>query len=191
QFDVRRQEDSLLGALAEFIVATGNLPGHGDPRQLLVARTTGALFDVLAAAPALGRTLTVDDERKNAADVVVITDALWRERLGASLDAVGRPLTIDGKAFPSVGGLPLDFRLAQSTMVMSQAMNLTTKTDAYVPLKLDLDDVGWVGDFNYTVVGRLKRGVAVEQARAELNVLQARAAVIAAEREHEPAVLTA
>ena len=190
-FDLWRTTARTFDALGEFLVTTANLTGGGEPRQITIARTTGGLFDALGVAPALGRTLTNGDEQKSAADVVVVTDALWRDRLGAQPDTLGRPLTIDGKPYTIVGILPASFRLPQAATVMSIAMDLTAKTDALVPLKLDLDDMSWLGDFNYTVVGRLKAGVSADQGRAELNVIQARASAIATEREHEAASLGA
>src|SRR5579864_3878405 len=190
-FDQWQAQAHTFDALAEFLVTSANLTGNGLPRQIVVVRTAGRLFDTMALRPALGRGLTPDDERKNAPDVVVISDSLWRERFNADPSAIGRPANLDGMPYTIAGVLPAGFRLPEATGVMSSSMLLSPNVDAIVPLRLDLDDVGWAGEFNYTVLGRLGRDVSLDQCRAELDVVQKRVSATASDREHEPVTVAA
>jgi len=100
-----------IGAFAsgEQTVVLG-LPGESV--QDLRARAhlvSGNYFDVIGAAPALGRVLSDDDDRASAAAVAVASDLFWRQRLGAAPSAIGRTITINGAAFTIVGVMPSEF----------------------------------------------------------------------------------
>jgi predicted permease len=100
-----------IGAFAsgEQTVALG-LPGQSV--QDLRARAhlvSGNYFDVIGAAPALGRVLSNDDDRPSAVPVAVASDLFWRQRLGADPAAIGRTITINGTAFAIVGVMPPEF----------------------------------------------------------------------------------
>jgi len=83
-----------------------NLTGEGTPERLAGALVSGHFFDALDVAPALGRLLTIDDDRRGRDDVVVISDSLWRRRFGASAGAIGRPIRLNGRSMGIVGVLP-------------------------------------------------------------------------------------
>jgi predicted permease len=70
---------------------------------------SGNYFDVIGAAPALGRMLSNDDDRPSAVPVAVASDLFWRQRLGADPAAIGRTITINGRAFAIVGVMPPEF----------------------------------------------------------------------------------
>ena len=119
----------------------------------------------------------------------MIGQALWRDRFGADPAVVGKAITLDGKPHTVVGVLPPGFQLPAADRPTA-AFELTTKVDAIAPLRLPTD-LGWVGDFNYVAIGRLKSGVSVEQARADLNVIQNRIAVRVSEEAGQPATMRA
>lgn len=81
-----------------------------------------------------------------------------------------------------VGILPADFQLPYGD-------RLITKLDVVVPIRVDDDHVGWAGDHNNAAIARLRAGVTPEQARAELDVLQAQVSVRATDDAHEPVTL--
>lgn len=100
-----------IGAFAsgEQTVALGL---SGQPAQDLRARAhlvSGNYFDVIGAAPALGRMLSNDDDRPSAVPVAVASDLFWRQRLGADPAAIGRTVTINGTPFGIVGVMPSEF----------------------------------------------------------------------------------
>ncbi len=113
-YEYFRSQSLPLQAIAAFAsgeqtVALG-LPGQ--PAQDLRARAhlvSGNYFDVIGAAPALGRMLSNDDDRPSAVPVAVASDSFWRQRLGADPMAIGRTITINGTAFGIVGVMPPEF----------------------------------------------------------------------------------
>jgi len=184
-----QNQSQTFAALAEYMPLSSNLTGTGDAAQISLVKTSGGLFDVLQVAPILGRGLRADDERGDAPDVAVIGHALWRDRFGADPAVVGKAITLDGTPHTVAGVLPPGFQLPAADRPTA-AFELTTKVDAIAPLRL-ATDLGWVGDFNYVAIGRLKSGVSVEQARADLNVIQNRIAVRVSEEAGQPATMRA
>jgi predicted permease len=183
-FEEWRSRATSYAAIAELDWRTTNLTGIGDPAQVALLRTSGTLFDVLQAPVALGRPLTRDDERPDRPDVVVISQRLWRDRLGQDRAVIGRSLTLGGKPYTIVGVLPAGYELPTFD-VLSASGSLTSKFDAVVPMRVKLEKVDWMGEFNYPVIARLKPGTSIEQARAELEVLQQSIARTAARETHE------
>jgi predicted permease len=178
-FNYWREHATTFESMAQYIVGYANLTGRGEAAQISVARCSGSLFDVLQTPAALGRTLTMQDEPEGAANVVAISDALWRERLGADPRIIGQAIILDGTPYTVVGVLPVSFQLPESSAIAEAV-------DAYAPLRLRQ---GWVGDHNDAAIGRLREGVTVDQARAELDVLQAQVGVIATKEAHETVTL--
>jgi putative ABC transport system permease protein len=177
-FDVWRTRATSFTAMAQMDWRTATLTGAGDAAQVRVLRTSGTLFDVLQAPVALGRGLTLADEHPDRPRVTVISDTLWRERLGSDPGVLGRTLTLGGTDYLVVGVLPRGYALpVLQTMAASGTMS--TRVDAVVPFRITLSNFDWMGQFNYGVVARLKRGVTLAQARAEMDVLQAAVAEIA------------
>lgn len=183
-FEEWRNHAASYAAIAELDWRTTTLTGAGEPAQLVILRASGTVFDVLQAPVALGRALTWDDERKERPNVAVISHGLWRDRLGSDPAVLGRTLMLGGLPFTVVGVLPPAAELPAFD-VLSEAGSLTAKFDAVVPMRLNFDQVGWMGQFNYPVIARLKPGVSIDQARSELNVLQQSVARIAARETKE------
>ncbi len=174
-FEYWRAHARSFDSLAQYRLVPANFTGRGDAAQISLARCSGSLFDVLRVQASIGRTLTPRDEPEDAPDVVTITDAWWRQRFGADPGVVGSPISIDGKPYTIVGVLPPGFQLPRE--------RLAAPVDAFVPVRVN---VGWVGDHNDDAIGRLRDGVTPEQARAELDVLQAQISEIATKEAHEP-----
>ena len=181
-FEYWRARATTFDSMAQFIAVPGNMTGAGDAAQITVVRTSGSLFDVLQVPAARGRTLTSADEQAGAPDVAVLSDRAWRERFGSDPAIVGRSIGLDGRPYVVVGVLAPGFELPTR-------LRLTGKLDAFVPIRMERDRVGWVGDHNNAAIGRLKAGVTVEQARAELDVLQTQVSVVASDEAHEPVTL--
>jgi putative ABC transport system permease protein len=181
-FEYWRAHATSFESLAQYIVRPVNLTGSGDAARIDVVRASGSIFDALQVNAAIGRTLTPDDEREDRPRTVVITDRLWRQRFGANPAVLGRAIALDSIPHTVVGVLPGDFRLPNRT-------GLTAKLDGFVAIRMASERVGWTGDHNNDAVGRLKAGVTPEQARAELDVLQAQVSAIATREAHEPVTL--
>ena len=162
--DVTTQSGVFSGATA-ITPSTANLTGTGDPQQVDGASVTASFFNVLGVVPPIGRGLVDADGQAGAADVVVISDGLWRRRFGSRPDAVGSTMLMDGKPFAIVGIAPPDLRVPGGA-------------DYWRPLLFKPSDVSddargaqWVG-----AIARLKPGVDLEQAKSAMGVVASRLA---------------
>jgi predicted permease len=184
-FEEWRRQATAFASIAEVEWRTTNLTGAGDPAQVVIVRASGTLFDVLQMPVALGRPLTRDDERPDHPPVAVISQRLWEDRLGRDPQVVGRGLILGGTPYTVVGVLEPRSELPAFDL-LSESASLSSKFDLVVPFRLNFARIGWMGQFNYAAVARLKAGVTLEQARAELDVIQQSVAQIATRETHEP-----
>jgi predicted permease len=187
-FEYWRGHATSFESMAQYVSRSANLTGRGEAAQIVVVSASGSLFEVLGATAAIGRTLTPDDDPDRGAAapgsnnaVAVITDTLWRQRLGTDPRVVGSSIVLDGRTYTVVGILPPDFRLPYRG-------RLPAVVDAFIPLRVA---VGWIGDHNNDAIGRLRPGVTLEQACAELDVLQGQISTIATKEALEPVTLAA
>src|SRR5262245_17444371 len=183
-FEYWRQRATSFESMAQYIALPANLTGVGEAAQITVVRTSSSLFDVLGLQTAAGRALTTDEERTGRPAVAVITDAFWRQRFGSDPAAIGRSIALNGIPHLIVGILPAGFRLPGAAHLVAAA------PDVVVPIRLDDDHVGWVGDHNNAAIGRLRSGVTPERARAELDVLQRQISERASRDAHEAVTLS-
>jgi predicted permease len=131
--------------------------GGDEPVRVQALAVSANFFNVLGNVPALGRTFVPDDDVVGQHRVMVLSDAFWRSRLGADPNIVEKPLTLNGVTFRVVGVMPPDFRfdLAETDFWIPAAMNLQEQREIRRPHYL-------------RAVARLKPGVSIAQARAEL-----------------------
>jgi putative ABC transport system permease protein len=183
-FDEWRNRATSFASIAALDWRTMNVAGAGDSMQATVVRVSGTLFDVLQLPVAIGRPLTRDDERTDRPRVAAISDELWREQYSRDPTTVGRTLLVGGVDYTIVGVLPPRLDLPGFD-VLGDAATLNSRFAAMIPLRVNLATIGWAGTYNYPVVARVKHGVTIEQARAELNVLQTAIAAIAQRETHE------
>jgi putative ABC transport system permease protein len=184
-FEEWRRQATAFASIAEVEWRTTNLTGAGDPAQVVIVRASGTVFDVLQMPVALGRPLARDDERPDHPPVAVISQRLWEDRLGRDPQVVGRGLILGGTQYTVVGVLEPRSELPAFDL-LSESATLSSKFDLVVPFRLNFARISWMGQFNYAAVARLKAGVTLEQARAELDVIQQSVAQIATRETHEP-----
>ena len=137
------------------------LSGRGEATRASGSLASPRLFPTLQVTPAMGRLFQPEDAMEGAEDVVLLSHDFWRGRLGGDPEIVGTALTLDGSPFTVVGVLPPDFFF------------LTT-TDFWLPMRPDRFAASSRGNHNWYVVGRLKDGVALDQAQANVDVISAR-----------------
>jgi putative ABC transport system permease protein len=174
-----REHARSFDSMAQYLVRPANVTGRGEAAQVNIARASATLFDVLRVRAAIGRTLTLADEFEGAPDVIALTDVSWRRRFGADPSIVGQAVVLDGRPYTVVGVLPATFALPD------QRRN--EPVDGFIPLR---PITGWMGDHSNQAIARLRPGITLEQARAELDVLQTQIAAIVAKDFHEPYTLT-
>jgi predicted permease len=174
-----REHATSFDSMAQYIVRPTNLTGRGEAAQVTIARANATLFDVLRTRAALGRTLTLADELEGAPDVVALTDTSWRRRFSAEPGIVGQAVVLDGRPYTVVGVLPATFALPDQ--------RTNEPVDGFIPLR---PITGWMGDHSNQAIARLRPGTTLDEARAELDVLQAQIAAIVTKDFHEPYTLT-
>ena len=148
---------------AENIFSPFTLTGLGDPVQLSGGRVTSNYFDVLGVRPIRGRNFLLWEEE--TADVAMVTENFWQKRMGGDPAVIGRSITLDGVPHTIVGVLPnLPF-----SWVGPNAEIWTTKP--YVLPGVSYERMMRGSQF-LRVIGRLKPGVTLEQARAAVQSLE-------------------
>lgn len=154
-------------AIAE--ATTADLSGTGEPEVLRGVRISANIFDLLGARPVLGRTFRPEEDESGRGNVVILTDAFWRDRFQSDPSAIGRSLTLDGVPSEIVGILPASFRFPPAL----GGASTTSRIAFFQPLNgLKYYEQDLIGEFDFAAVARLKLGVTPEQALAELNVVQ-------------------
>jgi putative ABC transport system permease protein len=151
-----RERNRVFAAIGGSTGASFALTGTGDPIRVRGMSTTASLVDVFAVRPQIGRWYTEDEDRAGGPKVVVLSSAFWTERLGADASVVGRKLTFDGEPYDVIGVMPAGFAYRRA--------------EVFVPLQRKLDP-STRGTHFLTTYARLKPGVTVERAAAEMRAL--------------------
>jgi len=140
-----------------------NLTGFGEPQRLTAKRITANYLTALRVHPALGRDFTPDEDAPGKSAVAILTHGFWQRQFGGRPDVLNQTLPLDGRPFTIVGIMPRDFQADSKTDLLTPA--------AYTPEEHQDHGAHYIG-----VIGRLKPGVTVEQARSEMNVIADRLA---------------
>jgi predicted permease len=128
-----------------------DIAGEGAPERVSAGRVTLGLFPMLGVSPARGRGFVDGDGRPGSPPVVIVSDELWRRRLGASADAVGRLITLNDRDYTVIGVMPRRFRLSGDEQVW-----LPVDLHAYA---------SQTRGFAFMGIGRLARGVRMMDAQ--------------------------
>ena len=161
-----QKQNTLLEGMAAFAERSFNLTGIGEPERLDGRRVSANLFDLLGVKPILGRNF-VPDEDKPGTKVALLNESLWKRRFGSDPDVIGRALSLNGESYTVVGVLPNSVRLPAFGNWRDQI---------WVPLAFSAEEAASRGNHYLEVIGRMKRGVTLEQARAEMATIMARLA---------------
>ncbi len=158
-----REQNTSFDELGAFKPAYVSLSGDGDPEWLAAYQISASLFTILRAEPHLGRAFLEEEDRVGAPPVVVLSHSLWQSRFGSDPGVVGRVLELDERAFTVVGVMPVGFRFPPT----SSNVDLWTPIGQYA-------EGEWLLRSNHlgmVAIGRLKPGVSVEQARADMEAI--------------------
>jgi len=166
-FRAWRAQTSSYQHISAFSYQRYNLTGNGEPEELSVQLATPDLFKVLGVDPILGRTFVPEDDGDGKPPVAVLSYALWQRRFGGQPGIVGQPITLNGVKYTVIGVMPSNFQFH-----MKQRSGTGRPADLWTILPMPLDS-NERGRFLATVA-RLKDGVSVEQAGAELRTIAAR-----------------
>jgi putative ABC transport system permease protein len=130
--------------------------GAGEPEQVQSLDVTYGALNALDVQPATGRWFSQPDDTPGAPDTVILTYGYWQRRFGGNPSAVGRSLIVDAKPHTIIGVMPRNFRF------------LSSSADLIVPIQFDRSKI-FLGQFSYQGIARLKPGVTLEQANADVT----------------------
>jgi predicted permease len=147
----------------------------GDRSAIIVpgAHCSRELFSLLGVQPMLGRDFSADEMQEGHQHVVVLTSSLWRERFAADPQIVGKSIRINGYPYTVIGVLPGNFELPSNGLGLMRA-DEKRAVQLFVPLVISPETLqADMGEFNYQALARLKPGVSLQQAQAQLNAIEA------------------
>ena len=147
---------------------TSTLTGRAQPERVDVLNTQSSLLDMFGAKPLLGRTLLPEEDKPGKPPVAILSNGAWVRLFNSDPAIVGRTIMLNGKPYMVAGVLQRGFVLNTEVMPSEGPMD---KVDIFLPLPLGADAAQRRGDENYNIVVRLKPGVSLQQAQADIDVI--------------------
>ena len=166
-----QDQNSTFEQIAAYTFTELNLTGTGEPSRLLAVRSSANLFPLVGGQTIFGRTFNAEEDKEGAERVVVISNAVWRSRFGSDPDIVGRSLTLNNQSYSVVGVMSPGFQFPVGFGYMGKVLN--DPVDAYVPIAAASNELRR-GNYSFFAIGRLKPGVSIEQARADMTAIESR-----------------
>ena len=164
--DIRDQTQTMQ-TVAGYVPDVSVVENAGEPKSTVAVRVTPNVFPMLGIAPLLGRTFTEEEGQTGGPQVAVLSESLWRHHFRADSHVVGHTVKVGALPRTIVGVMPDTFRFPdQGTSEMQDGLWLPLQPNGVM-----LDHRGWNG---LSIVGKLRSGVTVVQAQAELNAIAER-----------------
>jgi predicted permease len=154
-----QRETQTFSSLAIYRNQDYNFIGTGEAERLTGYMISADFFSTLGTMPVLGRSFRADDDQVGAAPVVILGGGFWKRRFGASLEIIGKPMLLNGTSYTIVGVIPAGFTF------------YGRDRDVYTPIG-QWTDVNFRDrrvDVSSHGIGRLKTGVTLEQAKADMD----------------------
>jgi len=148
-----------------------NLTGDGDPERVGVTRVSYELLPMLGAKAYLGRLFTEEDDKAGSPQIAILTYGMWARRYGSDPKMVGRHIIINSHLYQVVGDLPRTFTLPHEVL---PTLESTNQNEILIPMRFGPNPTEDRGHEDYNIVGKLRPGVSLEQARAEMDTITAR-----------------
>ena len=157
----QNQSFSDMAATAE---ESFNLTGDGEPERVTAYSVTHNFFPLFGVQPLLGRSFLPEEDRPGSNKVVVLSYSLWQSRYGGDTRILNRDIQLNGEKHSVVGVMPANFQFLESEVRL------------WVPLALNQEQLANRGGHYLNVVARLKPGVTLSQAQADMNAVMRRIA---------------
>ena len=158
--DLKAQTNSFE-EMAAMDMRNFNLTGDGEPEKIEAFGVTANFFPLLGIKPALGRPFLSEEDKPEAHRVVVINHSLWQQRYGGERSIIGRPLLLNGEKYTVVGVMPAGFQFLDSHVRL------------WVPIAFTSETLAQRNAHYLNIVARMKPGVSLEQADADVRTIQA------------------
>ena len=156
---INREQNRTLEAIGAYTGDGFSITGTGTPEQVSGLDVTHEVFPILGVRPLLGRLFTQADDTAGAPETAILSYGFWQKKFGGSRSVIGKTITTDGKPREIIGVLPRSFHFLN-----------WGEQDMFVPMQWDRSKIK-LGNFSYEGLARLKPGVTMAQASADLQRL--------------------
>jgi predicted permease len=165
-----RNENRSFDEMAIAQLRGFTLTGRDQPQLLGGVMASSTLLHMLGAKALIGRLLLPEEDKPGKPAVAILTYKAWQKLFSSDSHVVGRSITLNGKPYSVVGVLTPDFFLSPEVMPAEGPID---RLDVFLPLPLGPEAAQRRGDENYNIMVRLKRGVSLAQAQADVDVIAA------------------
>jgi putative ABC transport system permease protein len=138
-----------------------NLSGKGQPDHVAALPTEANFFDLLGVKPLLGRAFALGEDQPGKDQVAILSYGLWQSHFAGDPHVVGQTLSLDSKKYTVIGVAPATFRYP-------------SRAQLWIPLDMDSKSLGQRGNHSPSAIGRMKPGVTIQKAQADLTLIASR-----------------
>jgi putative ABC transport system permease protein len=160
-----KNQNQSFADMAAAATASFNLTGDGEPERIAANSVNANFFQVFGVQPLFGRGFLPEEDRPGGNKVAVISYSLWQSRYGGDRNVINREILLNGEKHTVVGVMPAGFHFLENDVRL------------WVPLALDQEELANRGGHYLQIVARLKPGVVLSQAQADMNAVMRRIAV--------------
>jgi len=161
--------NEVFSEMAAFTDLSVNLTGQGEAQRIQAARVSATLFPMLGVSPQRGRVFSAEEDQVGKNNVVMLSHGLWQRHFGADPAVIGKVVRLDERPYTVVGVMPPRFQFPYTWTSFADAAEL------WIPLAItDSEKRNRAGSFDYGAIGRLKPGVSLAQAQANIEAVAAR-----------------
>jgi putative ABC transport system permease protein len=161
-----KKQNTVFDRLVAYKGSSLNLIGTGDPERLRALNVTEGFFAMLGAQPQLGRDFLAEEDQVGHNNVVILSYGLWQKRFSGDPKILNQTITLNRQAYTVIGVMPATFRYGSGE----------NELDLWTPMGFTEEQAQNHGGHSLVAIGQLKRGVTVDQARAEMSAIAGRLA---------------
>src|SRR5688572_723986 len=161
-----KKQNTVFERLVAFSGSGFNLIGTGDPERQIGLKVTEGFFAMLGAQPQLGRDFLLEEDQPGRNNVVVLSHGLWQRRFGGDPKIINQSLTLSGQSYTVIGVMPASFRFGGGD----------EPTELWTPMAFTAQEAQNHGGHYVAAIGKLRTGVTVDQASAEMSTIAGRLA---------------
>jgi predicted permease len=163
-----KTDNTVFDETAITIGQSFNLTGQGTPERVDGARVSSSLFPLFGVQAAMGRVFLPEEDEPGKPATVILSHGFWQRRFGGDPGVIGASLAFNDKSYTVVGVMPAEFALNKEVMPTVDAIQ---QTDVLLPLPMNETARADRSHEDYNIFARLKPGVTVAQAQAEMDVI--------------------
>jgi putative ABC transport system permease protein len=167
-YESRAQDFEKMGAFGN---VDFNLVSGDKPERIAGAQVTANVFPLLGVTPIKGRFFEPTECQVGRNDVIVISERLWQRKFNRDPQILGTKLLLDGKGFTVVGIMPAGFDFPLQLFNLGAGGQFGGRADIWQPLAFTDKELSIRYNRSYSIVGRLKPGISLAQAKAEIETI--------------------